>query len=107
MVPLDLVGVLVSLGVPFLLERLKREQWAVFIHQHAPVINRVTAVAVAVLTSLGVRLAFDADLGVLTVSGLIPDDMLRLGAQAAANLLAQESAYRRFVQEPRAPRGAA
>lgn len=100
-VPLDLVGILVSLGVPFLLQRLKREQWAVFIHEHAPVINRVTAVVAALLTSLGVRLAFDADLGVLTVSGLIPDDVLRLGAQALANLVAQESAYRQFVNRPR------
>lgn len=100
--PIDvLVSLLISALVPYVLERAKAWRWLPVIQPYAPVLNRVTAVAVSIVTALGVTVSFDAELGVLTVAGLLPGEMLRLGMQAAGNWLVQELVYRTRIDAGR------
>lgn len=101
------LSVLVSLAisglVPYLLERLKGRPWVPIVQPYAPALNRTTAIAVSVLTALGVTVDYDATVGVLTVTGLLPEQLLRSGLQAAANFVLQESIYRTRI-DPGGPR---
>ena len=98
-----LVGLLVSAIAPKLLERLKPARWAPFIKPYAPRLNRLTAIAVATLTTLGVTVDFDAAAGELTVGGLQAESVLRLGLTWILNFTLQETVYRRFVNTADSP----
>lgn len=89
-----ILSLLISALVPSGLERLKRVPWAVFIQPYAPLLNRVTGLVVAVLTSIGVTVSFDAEAGVATIAGLQPWVMARLALTAAGNWAVQEVVYR-------------
>lgn len=98
-----LVGLLVSAIAPKLLEWLKPARWAPFIKPYAPRLNRLTAIAVATLTTLGVTVDFDAAAGVLTIGGLQAEPLLRFGLTWILNFALQETVYRRFVNTDDAP----
>lgn len=95
-----LVGLAISAVIPKLLELLKSKRWAPFIHHYSPWVNRTTAIALAFVTAIGVTVDFDATLGVLTVGGLLPEHMLRLGLTWILNFATQEAIYRRFFNTP-------
>lgn len=94
------VALVVSAVVPKLLELLKSKRWAPFIQPYAPVLNTVTAGVVALVTALGVTVDFDAAAGVLTVSGLLPDQLLMTGVTWLVNWAVQEIVYRGFINGP-------
>ena len=94
-----IVGLLVSAIAPKLLELLKPARWAPFIKPYAPRLNRLTAVVVATLTTLGVTVDFDVAAGVLTIGGLHSDSLLRFGLTWLLNFALQETVYRRYVNK--------
>lgn len=102
--PLDvLISLAISGVVPYVLERLKARPWVPFVQPYAPHLNRVTAILVSIATAVGVTVDFDATLGVLTVTGLLPEQLLRSGLQALANFMLQEGIYRTRI-DPGEPR---
>lgn len=94
-----LVGLLVSAFVPKILELLKSQRWAPFIAHLSPRLNRLTAIAIATLTTLGVTVDFDAATGVLTVGGLLPHQILSFGLSWLLNFAVQEAVYRKFINQ--------
>lgn len=94
-----LVGLLVSFAMPWLLERLKSYKWAFFIEHYGPVVNRVTAIAVAICTALGVSATFDAAHGTLLLSGLFAGQIAQHALNALMNLVVQELVYRKLVND--------
>lgn len=94
------VGLVISALVPKLLELLKSNRFAPFINHYSPWVNRTTAIAIAFLTALGVTIDFDSAAGVLTIGGLLPEQMLRLGLTWLLNFGVQELVYRQFVNQP-------
>lgn len=97
-----LIGLIVSAVVPKLLELLKSKRWAPFIQPYAPVLNTVTAGGVALLTALGVSVDFDSARGVLTVSGLLPGQLLQTGMTWLLYWVTQEGVYRVAINRPSA-----
>lgn len=95
-----LVGLVISAVIPKLLELLKSRRWAPFINHYSPWVNRTTAIAIAFVTAIGVTVDFDAAAGVLTVGGLLPEHILRLGLTWILNFATQEAIYRRFINTP-------
>lgn len=98
--PSVLIGLVVSALVPKLLELLKSKRWAVFIQPYGPFLNTITAGTVALLTALGVSVDYDAAAGVLTVTGLLPGELLRTGVTWLVNWAVQEFVYRGFIHQP-------
>lgn len=94
------IGLVVSALVPKLLELLKPKRWAPFVRDYAPTLNRITAVLVALVTAIGVTVDFDVTAGVLTIGGLLPDQIIRTGLTWALNFAIQEAVYRRLVNAP-------
>jgi hypothetical protein len=95
-----IIGLAISALVPKLLELLKSQRWAPFINHYSPWVNRTTAVAIAFVTAVGVTVDFDSTAGVLTVGGLLPDQILRIGLTWLLNFAVQEGIYRRFINTP-------
>lgn len=104
-----LIGLVISSIVPKLLEFLKAKRWAVFIQFYdARLLNRITAIAVSFITAIGVTVNFDPTAGVLTVGGLLPEQILQFGLTWIMNFALQEAVYRRFFNQPTSsapPRG--
>ncbi len=94
-----LVALVVSALMPRLLEALKTRAWFPLMHRSAPLLNRVTPVLVALGTASGITWSFDG--GVLTVSGLVPDDILRGVLLWALSAAVQHGVYERTIREPR------
>ena len=86
----------VSNVTPALLEWLKTKAWFPFMHRVAPVLNRVTPLAVAALVASGVTYTLEG--GTLTVSGLVPDAMLRGMLLALVGAVTQQINYKLFVR---------
>ena len=95
-----IVSLAVSTLVPWVLERLKWARWFPLIQPFAPALNRGFAWAVATTTALGIAVSFNAADGVLTITGLVPADILRVVFQAAGNFLVQEVVYRKAIDQP-------
>lgn len=70
-----LLMLVVSAVTPWLLERLKHVRWFPLMQPIAPVLNRVTPAALAALVASGISYSFDG--GTLTISGLVPDQIVR------------------------------
>lgn len=102
MPPELIVSWVVSVGTPFVLERLKASQHplAAFITPYTPVLNRVTAVVVSVLMALGVTCSYDAYTGTLMVTGLKLADVVQLALTALGNFFVQQMVYRARI-DPR------
>lgn len=89
-----LVSVLISAGMPYLLEWLKWEHWWPLMRPYAPRLNRLVALSIAGLTAVGVTLEYDAAAGTLLIAGLHAERLLATGLQALVNGLVQERVYR-------------
>jgi hypothetical protein len=96
------IGLVISAFVPKILELLKSKRWAPFIQPYAPMLNRCTGAVVALLTTVGVTIDFDAVAGVLTVGGLLPDQILLTGITWLMNWGVQELVYYAFINRPSA-----
>ena len=94
----SMVTLLISLVTPLIMEYLKTKPWAPFLQQHAPTMNRVVAVLVSIGNTVGVSAAYDAVTGTLTITGLILDDIARIGVTALLAFLTQEVVYRTQVK---------
>lgn len=88
---------LVSNLTPALLEWLKTKAWFPFMARWAPVANRITPLVVAALVASGVTYQFHD--GTLSISGLVPDQMLRGLLLAIGGAITQHVNYRLFVNK--------
>jgi len=91
-----IVMFVVSNLTPALLEWLKSKAWFPFMARFAPVLNRITPMVVAAIMAAGVTVQF-AD-GVLSISGLVPDQMIRGVLLAVFGAVTQHVNYRVFVR---------
>jgi len=90
---------LISALTPWLLERLKWARWFPLMAPFAPVLNRVTPLALAALVAAGVTMQFDHATGVLMVSGLVPSEMLRGVLLWIAGAGVQHLSYERAIKD--------
>lgn len=99
---MDALAVLVvSSLTPKLLELLKQRAWFPLMDVSAPVLNRVTPLAVALLTATGVTWQFDDATGTLTLSGLVASDIVRGLLLWGAGAAMQHGVYESWVREDR------
>lgn len=70
-----LLMLLISALTPWLLERLKWARWFPLMQPFAPVLNRVTPLALAAIVAAGVT--FTVDSTGWTLKGPLPEDMVR------------------------------
>lgn len=95
------IVLIVNALTPRLLEYLKAASWFPFVRPGSPWLNRTVAVVVAAMTALGITASYNAEFGVLSVSGLMPDTLLRKALVVAVGFLMQEASYRLTVREER------
>ena len=100
------VMLVVSALVPFILERSK--DWAWFplmqrVHRFAPLVNRVTPLAISFLAAVGVTISFDASTGVLSIAGLVPEQVIRAGVLAVVGMVTNQASYHGLVKPKAAP----
>lgn len=99
-----LVMVLMSSVVPFLLEKGKTKWWFPFTQKVAPVLNRVTPLIIAFVTAVGISVSFDPSTGVLSVMGLVPDQIMRAAFLAIVGFVTNQASYHGFVKPITAPK---
>lgn len=92
-----LLVILISAITPWIMERLKFSKYFPFMQPFAPVLNRLTPLVVAAITAAGVTVGFDQAGGVLTVSGLVPSDVIRGLILWGAGALTQQVSYTRAI----------
>ncbi len=95
----SLVSMVFAVLTPAVLQYLKPQPWAPFIQHHAPTLNRITAIVIAIGQVAGVSFAFDATSGTLTIGGLVLSDMARIAATTILAFIAQELTYRLGVKQ--------
>jgi hypothetical protein len=81
-----------------LLEYLKKKTWVPFINEHSNTLNRSLSVVGATLTTLGIHLQWNHDLGTLTISGLTVATIGALAWGAIKNFAWQEMIYRGIIK---------
>lgn len=81
----------------WVLEKLKTQPWAPFIQEYAPLLNRVTAVIVAVASAVGITFAWDPAAHTLTIGGLDLVSITSLGWTALEQFVLQELVYRGWI----------
>lgn len=91
-----LLMLLVSAVTPWVLERLKSARWFPFMHPVAPVLNRLTPIVLAALVASGITYSFDG--GTLTISGLLPDQIVRGLLLWLVGAGTQHLAYQRAIR---------
>ena len=91
-----LLMLVISSLTPWVMERLKFQRWFPLMHPIAPVLNRVTPIVLAGLVAAGVTVEFDH--GTLSVSGLVPDQIVRGVMLWVTGYVVQEFSYRRAIK---------
>ncbi len=91
-----LLLIVISSVTPWILERLKFQRWFPLMQPVAPVLNRITPIVLAGLVAVGVTVQFDK--GTLSVSGLMPDEIIRGLLLWVTGYVVQEVSYRRAIK---------
>lgn len=86
--------VTVAVIVVMVIETLKRSQRFSWINAATDRINRLLASIAAVLSGLGIQVAYSAESGVLTLSGLTLETAINLIWRIIAQYVLQEVIYR-------------
>ena len=83
-----------------LMEWLKTQRWFPFVADNNPRLNRAFAMAAAFITSVGLHFTFDAQAGVLTVTGLTVANILHGLWGWVQQYALQQGLYKGVVKQP-------
>ena len=92
---------IVSAVTPWLLEQLTSWRRFPLMHPYAPVLNRLTPIVLAGLVAAGITVSFDEVNGVLTIKGLIAEDIVRGLLLWIVGAGVQHFAYERAINQPK------
>jgi hypothetical protein len=93
-----LLMLFISAFTPFLLEKLKWARWFPLMQPVAPVLNRLTPLVLSAIVAAGIVFNFNSVTGVLTISGLIPSDVIRGLLLWGGGALVQQLSYQRAIK---------
>lgn len=92
-----LLMIVISAVTPWLLERLKWQRWFPLMQPIAPVLNRVTPLILAAGVAAGIT--FNVDASGWTLSGPLPEDMLRGALLWVGGAVVQHASYHRAIKD--------
>ena len=81
-----------------LLEWLKAKPWFPFASADTAVLNRATSMIFALIAAIGLHYTFDAESGVLTITGLTAANILHTGWAWIQQYALQQAAFRGLVK---------
>lgn len=93
-----LLVILISAITPWIMEHLKYSKWFPFMSPIAPYANRITPLVVALITAAGITIGFDQTTGVMTISGLVPSDIIRGVILWGVGIVTQQASYKRAIE---------
>lgn len=82
-----------------LLQWLKNKPWFPFTNINTAALNRATAMALAFITAVGLHYTFDAEGGVLTITGLTVANIAHTAWASVQQYALQQGVYKGLVKK--------